>query len=233
MGFKCSIVVPTYNEEKYIIGLLESVRRQTVAPLEVILVDASSDRTRQIAEQYGAKVVDQEVRRVSWARMRGFEVAKGDIVVSSDADTVLADNYVERVIQSLENAKFSAVFGPVYLSDGPWLFKLFSRTLFSIFLRLSVLIHRPNLNGMNFACRKSSYTASGGFDLEMVTGEDVYLGRMLLKTGKIRYQSGVKVYTSARRISGMGGWKFLWHHAKNFFKLAIGKSSSGDFEAFR
>ena len=154
MALKCSIVVPTYNEEKYIKNLLESVKKQTVAPVEVILVDASSDKTREIATKYGAKVVNQDVRRVSWARMRGFQEATGDIIISSDADTILADNYVEQVTSAFSKPGIVAIFGPVYLHDGPALFKFFSRTLFSIFLRFSVLIRRPNLNGMNFACTK-------------------------------------------------------------------------------
>lgn len=233
MALKCSIVVPTYNEEKYIKNLLESVKKQTVAPVEVILVDASSDKTREIATKYGAKVVNQDVRRVSWARMRGFQEATGDIIISSDADTILADNYVEQVTSAFSKPGIAAIFGPVYLHDGPALFKFFSRTLFSIFLRFSVLIRRPNLNGMNFACTKEAYTKSGGFDPEMVTAEDVYLGAKLQKIGKIKYNSGVKVYTSARRITGMGGWKFIWHHSKNFVKMALGGKSSGDFEAFR
>lgn len=233
MALKCSIVVPTYNEEKYIKNLLESVKKQTVAPVEVILVDASNDKTREIATKYGAKVVNQDVRRVSWARMRGFQEATGDIIISSDADTILADNYVEQVTSAFSKPGIAAIFGPVYLHDGPALFKFFSRTLFSIFLRFSVLIRRPNLNGMNFACTKEAYTKSGGFDPEMVTAEDVYLGAKLLKIGNIKYNSGVKVYTSARRITGMGGWKFIWHHSKNFVKMALGGKSSGDFEAFR
>lgn len=233
MALKCSVVVPTYNEEKYITNLLESVKRQTVAPVEVILVDASSDKTREIAAKYGAKVVNQDVRRVSWARMRGFQEATGDIIISSDADTILADDYVEQVTSAFSKPGIAAIFGPVYLHDGPALFKFFSRTLFSIFLRFSVLIRRPNLNGMNFACTKEAYTKSGGFDPEMVTAEDVYLGAKLLKTGKIKYNSRVKVYTSARRIAGMGGWKFIWHHSKNFVRMALGGKSSGDFEAFR
>ena len=233
MALKCSIVVPTYNEEKYITDLLESVKRQTVAPVEVILVDASEDKTREIAAKYGAKVVNQEVRRVSWARKRGFEEAKGDIIISSDADTILANDYVEQVTSEFESSDIAAVFGPVYLHDGPFPFGFFSRTLFSIFLRFSVLIRRPNLNGMNFACSKKAYLKSGGFDPEMVTGEDVYLGAKLLKVGRVKYSSKVKVFTSARRIKGMGGWKFVWHHTKNFVRMALGRKSSGDFEAFR
>lgn len=233
MALKCSVVVPTYNEEKYIKNLLESVKRQTVEPIEVILVDASDDKTREIAAKYGAKVVNQDVRRVSWARMRGFHEAKGDIIISSDADTILADDYVEQVTSAFSKPDKVAIFGPVYLHDGPLIFKFFSRTLFSIFLRFSVLIRRPNLNGMNFACTKDAYTKSGGFDPEMVTAEDVYLGAKLLKIGKIKYVPGVKVYTSARRVTGMGGWKFIWHHSKNFVKMALGRKSSGDFRAFR
>jgi glycosyltransferase involved in cell wall biosynthesis len=233
MTARCSIVIPTYNEAKYIQPLLESMDRQTVKPREVIMVDGSDDGTRQIAASHGVKVLNQTVRRVSWARKRGFEAAKGEFVVSTDADTTLVPDYLQHVERIFTDKGIVAVVGPVYLADGPGVFRLMSRTLFSLFLRLSIVIGRPNLNGMNFACRKDAYDRVGGFDPEMVTGEDVYLGLKLKTVGRIVYDPRVKVYTSARRIDGMGGWRFLWHHTKNFFRVTSGKKSSGDFKIYR
>jgi glycosyltransferase involved in cell wall biosynthesis len=228
-----TVVIPTYNEEKYIEPLLVSIDNQSMVADQVILVDGSDDRTRDIARQHGATILNQDVRRVSWARKHGFDAAKGRVIISSDADTILTTDYIKYVDAALSEPDVVAVFGPVYLQDGPWLLRLMSRSLFSLFLWLSVLIGRPNLNGMNFAVRREAYRKSGGFDPEMVTGEDVFLGLRLRKIGRIKYDSRVKVYTSARRIVGMGSRKFVWHHTKNFLRVATGRTSSEDFTAFR
>lgn len=227
-----SVVVPTLNEEKYLPKLAESISAQTVPPLEVIAVDKSTDTTPQLIMSYGYRSVSQG-EGVAMARSQGFEAAKGDILVSTDADSQFAPGYMQEVQKALADPAVAVVFGPVYLADGPWPFRLMSRTLFSLFLRLSVIIRRPNLNGMNFACRAEAYNKVGGFNTKLVTGEDVELGRRLQRVGKVVYSPQVKVYTSARRITGQGGARFIWHHTKNFFRLALGRPGSTNFKPYR
>ncbi len=83
-----SIIIPTKNEEKYLPQLLESIKKQTVQPYEIIVADAgSTDRTVEIAKKYGAKVVKGGLPGVG--RNNGARAAKGDIFVFLDADTVL------------------------------------------------------------------------------------------------------------------------------------------------
>ncbi|MEN6592532.1 MAG: glycosyltransferase family A protein, partial [Methanobacterium sp.] len=56
---KISIIIPTYNEEEYLPYLLESIKRQDFTDYEVIVADAhSTDKTREIAKSFGAKIVD-------------------------------------------------------------------------------------------------------------------------------------------------------------------------------
>lgn len=227
-----SIVVPTLNEEKYLPNLAASIQAQTVPPLEVIAVDKSTDTTPQLIMSYGYRRVEQG-EGVAMARHQGFQAAKGQIVVSTDADSELTPGYIAAIQRAFDDPKVVAVFGPVYLVDGPWLFHLASRTLFSLFLRFSVLIRRPNLNGMNFACRADAYKKIGGFNTKLITGEDVELGRRLQQQGRVVYRADVKVFTSARRVKGQGSWGFLWHHTKNFFRLAAGKPGSTNFKSYR
>ncbi|TAK88946.1 glycosyltransferase [Patescibacteria group bacterium] len=227
-----SIVVPTLNEEKYLPDLAASIDAQTAPPLEVIAVDKSTDTTPQLIMSYGYTKVAQG-QGVATARDQGFEVAKGDIIVSTDADSVLPPTYIEAVQRVFADPAVAAVFGPVYLSDGPWIARLASRSLFSLFLRFSLLIRRPNLNGMNFACRASAYRKTGGFNRKLITGEDVELGYRLQRQGRIVYDPAVKVYTSARRVKGQGILGFTWYHIKNFLRLASGRPGSTNFKQFR
>lgn len=62
---KISIIVPTKNEERYLPGLLKSIKKQTVQPYEIIVADAgSTDRTVEIAKKYGAKVIKGGIPQV-------------------------------------------------------------------------------------------------------------------------------------------------------------------------
>ena len=85
---RVSIVVPTKNEEAYLPILLASLRGQTFQDFEIIVADAhSTDRTREIALQAGAKVVDGGMPGPG--RNRGAAVAQGEIIFFFDADVIL------------------------------------------------------------------------------------------------------------------------------------------------
>lgn len=59
MWMKLSIIIPTYNEEEYLPKLLEGIKSQDFEDYEIIVADANStDKTREIAEVYGCKIVD-------------------------------------------------------------------------------------------------------------------------------------------------------------------------------
>jgi len=235
MKAECTIVVPTLNEEAYIGQLFASVRAQTVPAAAVIVVDNNNtDATSKLAAQFGAIVVVEAAQGVARARKAGFAAAETSIIISTDADTVLIPTYIERVQQVFAaHPETVAIFGPAHLADGPWFFRLLSRTAFSLFLRASILMGKPNLNGFNFACRAEAYRRVGGFDENVVTAEDVDLAQRLGVVGKIRYVPGLLVRTSARRLVGMGGWHFIAHHSLNYWRSLRGEKGSSDFKPFR
>lgn len=89
-----SVVVPFHNVETYIEACLESLRRQTLADLEVILVDdGSADASRAWAEKYCAdprfRIVTQENRGLGPARNTGVSHASGDYLAFVDSDDVV------------------------------------------------------------------------------------------------------------------------------------------------
>ena len=235
MKADCTIVVPTLNEEAYIGALFASVRAQTVPVAAVIVVDNNNtDATAKLAVDFGAIVVVEPAKGVSRARKAGFAAATTSIIISTDADTVLVPTYIERVQQYfVAHPETVAVFGPAHLIGGPWFFRLLSRTAFSLFLRASILMRKPNLNGFNFACRADAYRKAGGFDETVITAEDLDLGLRLRRVGKISYVPGLLVRTSSRRLVGMGGWHFVAHHALNYWRTLRGQKGSSDFTPYR
>lgn len=96
---RISVVVPAFNEEHYVAAALESLQGQECAPpYEIIVVDNdSSDDTAAVARRYGVTVLHEPQPGVCAARQRGTAAARGDIVVSTDADTVHPSDWLARI----------------------------------------------------------------------------------------------------------------------------------------
>lgn len=98
---KVSIIVPIYNVEQYLTACLESIIRQTLKDIEIILVnDGSTDGSLQIAERFA--VEDERIRLVSQknagqaaARNAGLEMSAGEYVVFVDSDDWLEKEMLE------------------------------------------------------------------------------------------------------------------------------------------
>lgn len=88
-----SVVIPALNEESYLAATLVSVARQDFAgDYEVIVVDNNStDNTTCIAEAHGAQIVSEPHPGICQARQTGTENSRGEIAVSTDADTYLSE----------------------------------------------------------------------------------------------------------------------------------------------
>lgn len=101
-----SVIIPAYNEEKYLPGLLKALANQTYQPLELIVVDnVSDDRTIEIAQQYGATVLINEVEGIpNISRNIGLDNAHGEYLVFFDADTIPESGAIEAFVNALESA---------------------------------------------------------------------------------------------------------------------------------
>jgi len=100
-----SIVIPAHNEERHLKACLEAIKAQTVAPLEVIVVDNnSSDDTAKITKKFKfVRLVSEEKQGIVYARNAGFDAAKGDIIGRIDADIQLPQTWVEHVTAYYDN----------------------------------------------------------------------------------------------------------------------------------
>ncbi|HKR81972.1 MAG TPA: glycosyltransferase family 2 protein [Candidatus Saccharimonadales bacterium] len=114
-----SLVIPAYNEESHLGACLEAVAAQTVRPLEVIVVDNNStDDTANIARRYPFVTLLREPRQgVVYARDAGFNAARGDIIGRTDADSILAPNWVEELQKAFVDPAVEATSGVVEYRD--------------------------------------------------------------------------------------------------------------------
>lgn len=94
-----SIIIPTKNEEKNLPDILKSLRNQNYKKrFEIIVVDGkSNDNTREVAREYGCKVVVQKKLGISNARNLGWKSARGSVLVFLEADQKTDKNFLKEV----------------------------------------------------------------------------------------------------------------------------------------
>ncbi|MBW7899652.1 putative glycosyltransferase EpsJ [Candidatus Brocadiaceae bacterium B188] len=197
-----SVVIPAYNEEQYLSGTLQSVINQDFQNFELIVVNNNStDKTAEIAENFGANIIFEPRQGVGFARQRGFMEAKGSIIATTDADTILPSNWLSRIVDKFEKDENLVAFGGLYtLYSGP----LSARLTFSYFAHPAWALDKFfsggwGLPGVNFAVRKDAFLKVGGFKTELSIGEDAEISRRLRKTGKVLLDPSFLVKTSGRR----------------------------------
>ncbi len=122
---KFSIIICTYNREKYIEGSLQSACEQifNVENFEVLIVDNNSpDKTAEICNKFGEKYSDLNIRYIlernqgiSFARNRGIQEAVGEYIVFLDDDETIHPNYLSRLNEYLSEYPQAKLCGtPVY-----------------------------------------------------------------------------------------------------------------------
>jgi glycosyltransferase involved in cell wall biosynthesis len=168
-----SVIVPTFNSERTLEDCLESIMNQTYGNIETLIVDKySSDETLKIAHKYGAKSLFKGPERSSQKNW-GAVNAKGVFLYFVDSDFVLEPDAVEKCVSLCE--RYDGVTTVNY-SVGK---SLWGR---SIALKEQFLAHDPTIQNVRFV-RKDVFSRIGGFDEELVVGEDLDLYRRLLDSG--------------------------------------------------
>lgn len=111
---KVSVIIPTYNREKYISEAIDSVLNQTYKDYEIIVVDdGSTDKTKEVLTKYNDKIryFYQENQGVSVARNKGIKESKGDYIAFLDADDMWLPQHLEKEIGAFEtDSKVALVY---------------------------------------------------------------------------------------------------------------------------
>lgn len=203
-----SVVVPAHNEEEYILQFLESVSNQknNDGGVEVIIVvNDSNDRTAELSRKCGAKVIeykqDKPYPPVAYARQKGLEEAKGEIILSTDADIIVGENWIEKMTKPLiKNTNISISVGNISNYEGkipPPLTNPFN----DILRKYEVNFIKSNsiVGFANIAVRKEDVLNVGGWPQKPVM-EDTFLMRRLRSRGEtIIPKEGSTVWSSGRR----------------------------------
>ena len=135
---KVSVVIPVYNEEKYIKNCLESLMKQEEKPDEIIVVDnVSTDNTTNIIKNYkDIKIIKKHFQGIGRARNAGFDQAKGDIIARCDADTIVPTNWIKAIKEDFtKDDSIVAISTPVCIYDIP----LINKSVFPFYLYIFIL----------------------------------------------------------------------------------------------
>ncbi len=198
-----SVVIPAYNEAQYIAKTLQSLHEQDYADeFEVIVVDNNSnDATAEIAESLGARVVFEREPGVCFARQKGTEEAKGEIVISTDADTSYRANWLSTINRAFERyPKAVAVAGPCRYIDGPIWGSVYPHLLFGfIYLGYKLTGKTFYITATNVAFKKSAF--DGYNTLLTQGGDELDLLHNLRSKGRVVFNNRNPSYTSARRLA--------------------------------
>ncbi|MCF6150331.1 MAG: glycosyltransferase family 2 protein [Candidatus Kuenenia sp.] len=215
-----SVLIPAYNEEKSISACLNSLLSVHYSEKEVIVIDdASADNTVKEVEKFVSRGVILVKREKNGGRAAalnsGLSRATGNIIVTTDADTIVSPNWLELFQHHFRDEKVVAVGGAYKAqnNDNPLAnaTSVLDQILNGTFNKTVI----PNkLSGVNTAIRKKTLLDLHGFNEEAWWSEDSELGWKLDQIGEVVYDPENVVYTQYPDTwSGVWKRKFFWGYA--------------------
>jgi len=204
-----SIIVPTYNEEALLGTLLRDIRAQrNVPPYELIVADASStDRTREIAASYGARVV--QGGKPGEGRNAGVDASSAPLLLFLDADTQLEPGFIRRCCDEFATSGYDIAamdnqpMAPRSVRMYRAMYKVHNR-----FVRWSTTTD-PHMTSTCFITTRPVYQALDGFDESVAVFSDSELVKRAVRSG-FRYGilDSVRILVSVRRFDSNGPLRF-------------------------
>jgi rSAM/selenodomain-associated transferase 2 len=201
---RISIIIPTLNEAEQLDRSLNALRNRN-ALQEVIIADGGSDdRTLDLAETFGAKVIHSQNKGRGHQIQDGLEVAGGDVLLVLHADCVLKKGALTRLLHELDSNP-SAVGGAFGMQ--------FDQTTAKTRLIAALNNWRARFTGISFGdqgqfWRAEILSAAGGFPAMMLM-EDVEMSFRLKESGRVIYLKDGVVVSGRRWQSGDFSRKFL------------------------
>ena len=218
---RLSFVIPAYNEEAYLPACLESILDQIKGLdtlTEIIVVNnASTDATREVALRYpGVIVVDEPRKGLTFARQAGFAASSGELIANVDSDSRLTPGWVANVLAAFD-AQVASGKRPLAAYSGPILYYDLTprqRVLVHVFYLTAWTTYAMNryilrvgsmVQGGNFVTARWALEEIGGFNLAIsFYGEDTDIARRLNDVGEVRFTFDLKMFSSARRLKKEG-----------------------------
>lgn len=194
-----SVIVPIYNEEKYIAKCIDSMLNQDYPKedMEIILVDGmSKDKTREIVATYTEsypfiRLIDNPNRIAPWAMNIGIKEAKGDVIMRLDAHATYENNYFSSLAYGLEKYgadNIGAVCRTDVLNKTPKTLAI--REVLSNMFGVGNSTFRTGIGGVRevdtvpFGCwKRDVFEKYGYYDVRLVRNQDIELNKRIIHGG--------------------------------------------------
>jgi glycosyltransferase involved in cell wall biosynthesis len=218
-----SFVVPAHDEAELIgrtLSALHESARTVGEPYEIIVVDdASTDGTGELATKHGARLVGVNFRRIAATRNAGARAAAGERLFFVDADTVVLQRPLRAAIRVLRAGAQGG--GAAVRFDGP--VPLYARFLEAVALPILLPLLRM-APGCFLFCSRRAYDAAGGFDETLAWSEEVSFANRLKRQGRFVLLREA-VITSGRKVRAYSALGML----KVAARLALGRREGLDY----
>ena len=224
---KFSIIIPTLNEENYIGGLLDALKRQSFKDFEVIVVDGNSeDKTKEKVLEYkkdlDIRFTNSPKRGVGFQRNYGLSFAKYEDLVFFDADITIEDDFLNKINKYLEKNHSDVLtswFEPLSSKKRD---KVIFR-VFNVYLEAIKFIS-PGGGGAFIYAKKGPFIKVGGFSEDIVFGEDFDLFKKMDKKGyKYKLVRNPLIKVSVRRLNKEG----RLYYTTNLLKAELHRTFKG------
>ena len=206
MSGMLSFIVPAYNEEAELpamLGVLRAAADASGERYEIIVVDdASTDRTAELAAAAGARLVAVNCRQIGAVRNAGARVAQGDVLFFIDADTHITAAHVTGAANALRKGCVGGGAIVAVRDAMPYWARVFVRVFAWFYFR-------ANLGAGAFLfTKRTHFEAVGGFDEGYFAGEEVFFSRALQQLGGFELLRE-PVLTSGRKLRMHSAWRVL------------------------
>ena len=169
-NFKLSVVIPVYNEKRWITEVLRRVRMVPI-PKEIILVDdLSTDGTREMLPQFAdenTKILYKKVNQGKGAALRdGFKLCTGNVIIIQDADLEYDPDDYPSLLQPIIENKADIVFGSRFIGEKHRVLYFWHMVTNKILTVLSNMLTNLNLTDMETCYKVFKKEVLEGMDLK-------------------------------------------------------------------
>lgn len=195
---KITIIIPVYNGEQALKQCLSSIPHQTYKNYEVIIVDNNSnDATKKIIidfqkEHNKFKYLFEKQKSVGKARNAGINMATGDILVFTDSDCTVPNNWIEKLTKPILHENENVAMGSSKDNISNYWTKNIQKAALNFLKENTSGKYINSLDGKNFAI-KTSLMKTLMFDPEIKMTDDLDLYIRLKKLTKVRFLENIKV----------------------------------------
>lgn len=229
-----SLIIPAYNEEKFLPFLLDSV---AVAKenyeggrdaIEIIVANnMSTDMTADIALKHGCQVAHVEKRLIAAARNGGAALATGDVLCFIDGDSRIHPDTFNAINHLIKNDKVIAGATGIVPDR-------YSLGIIMTWVMAYIVTFFARVDAGVVFCRRQDFISIGGYNETLEYAEDIQFLTDLKILGKKRNQhfartANAKAITSTRKFDTHGDWHYFTKMPRVGFWMLFNKSKTRSF----